>query len=131
MRARAEPELVYRDASLGSYILVNPLADETDELKRLDVSPDSCIKADCYWKCDGDVYFLQIETTLYVHREAGLWARVSPGEPSYLNLVGVVVDRVVTRNVVHHVMRLFQRMPIHAMRPEPILRRLDTRHGGE
>lgn len=126
-RGRAEPSAVYHDEALGAYILIHPLADEENELSRLGMSSASCTKADCYWNYDQDVYFLQVETTNYASREPGLWARISPGEPSYINLVGIVDDPVVTSSAMHRIMRLFQAVPISSLQLESTLRRVDAK----
>ena len=107
-RARVEPEAIFRDELLGTYIAIHPMADEDELLARLGVSREACAKVDCYWKHEGEVYFLQVETSGYAHRDAGLWARISPGEPPYVNLVGVIEEHQVTRAAVHRIMRLFK-----------------------
>ena len=107
LRARTDPDSVHEAGSLGGYIAVNPTADDTELLGRLRLKPEACTKVDCYWKRGEDVYFLQVQTSVHTDRKPGLWARVSPGEPRYRNLVGVVRDRVVTRDELHRVMKSF------------------------
>ena len=68
-RARAEPSAHFKDPTGGEYVAVNPFADELELLERLGISPEICTKVDCYWKRDGDVYFLQVESALTVRRE--------------------------------------------------------------
>src|SRR5262245_15599660 len=107
-RAAFDAESVFEDPSVGSYIAVHPMADENEVLTRLGLAPEACTRVDCYWKWDDDVYFLQIESTKYLGNEPGLWARMSPGELPYVNLVAVVEEGAVTRETTHRTMRLFQ-----------------------
>ena len=106
-RSKEDPTTIVHDALLGSYIAVNPMADEADLLARLGISSLECRKVDLYWKREGDVYFLQVETQEYSKREPGVWARMSPGEPAYVNLLGVIESDVVTRGRVHTIMSAF------------------------
>ncbi len=107
-RARFDPEGLFEDASVGSYIAVHPMADEEEVLKRLGVTRDTCTSVDCYWKYDDDVYFLQVDSSTSNPRETGLWARTSEREPHHVNLVAVVEEHDVTRETVHRVMHLFK-----------------------
>lgn len=126
MRAKADPDSVYRDSLLGTYIAVHPLADELELLQRLNVSPDSCTRVDCYWLYDDDVYFVQIEASKYANRSIGLWGRLSPGEPAYTNLLGVVSEESVARSTVHRVMGLFRRLPLRDLKLEERFRSLSA-----
>ena len=106
-RARSEPAADQTLPSIGSYITVNPTADDEVLLERLHLTRESCSKVDCYWKKDNDVYFLQVQTGAYANREPGLWARLASGDPEYVNLVGIVRDKFVTRDALHRVMKSF------------------------
>ena len=107
VRARTDPDSVHDAGSLGTYIAVNPTADDIELLGRLGLTPESCTKVDCYWKRSEDVHFLQVETHAYANRKLGLWVRLSPGDPPYENLVGIVGGKFVTRDDVHRAMKSF------------------------
>lgn len=126
MRTKVDPDVVYRDPLLGAYIAIHPMADETELLQRLHLSPDACMKVDCYWKYDDDVYFVQIESSKYARRSTGLWGRLLPGDPGYVNLVGVVSEEFVTRPTVHRVLDLFRRLPLRNLQLEDSLRCLSA-----
>lgn len=104
-RARGDPSAHFRDPTGGEYVAVHPFADELELLERLGISPEVCTTVDCYWKRDGDVYFLQVESALTVKREVGLWARVNASKPRYVNFVAIVEERLISRDVVHAAMR--------------------------
>jgi hypothetical protein len=123
-RARDAPEAGFEDPSVGEYIAVNPLADEVDLLDRLGISPSQCTKVDCYWKRGGDVCFLQVETRANTSREPGLWARTSAGNPPYVNLVAIVEESFVTRQLLHRVMNALSEFEIDRIQLGTNLERL-------
>ncbi len=115
LRASAELDSTFSEASVGTYISIHPTADEVELLSRLGISAEACMKVDCYWKHGDDVYFLQVESRYYANRPPGLWARLSAGQPPYVNLVGVVGDRVITHDTLHRVMRAFKEAGVRDM----------------
>jgi hypothetical protein len=106
-RSKLDPGGFHQEVDLGCYVAVNPTADDDELLQTLGLSKADCTKVDCYWQFEGDVYFLQVHTLASALRGNGLWARTSPGDPPFVNLVAVVEEPVVTREAVHGVMHRF------------------------
>ena len=90
-------------------ISVHPTADEEDVLHRLGMKPEECLKADYYWKANGDVYFLEVKSIgLVSNRIPGLYARWNlRSEPSMLYLLAAVPDAQITRTTVEQTMEHF------------------------
>ena len=98
-RAKAERDSLREVPDLGSYVAVNPMADESELLKKLGMTRDTCIKVDLYWANRGDVMFVQVMTRSYaVSREAGLYARLTP--TGYVNVVVVVPDDAIDSSII-------------------------------
>ena len=64
-RAKA-PRAMFDAGQLGRYVAVHPIADESELLQELGMTPAECYKVDCYWLKD-DVY-LSTSFAIMLHR---------------------------------------------------------------
>ncbi len=92
------------------YILVHPVADDTENLERLRWSPERCRSVDCYWRTEHDVFLLRVVVEEDAALEAGLYACLSPGEAYSVNLVAVVHDTMIRRADIEEAMEQFAAM---------------------
>jgi hypothetical protein len=83
----------------GRFVTVNPMSDEHELLKQLDLDPQSCLKVDLYWEYAGDVAFVEIQSTRYAGgRAPGTYVRQAP--QGHLNVVIVVPDAAISSSCV-------------------------------
>ena len=84
----------------GEIVTIHPMADESELLASLGLSPSDCIAVDAYWLVGGDVVFLQLHTaTSDLHHAAGLYARLATYPPKHVNLAVVVEVDEITSDV--------------------------------
>jgi len=83
------------------YIAVQPMANETQILRQLGMSPSDCIAVDCYWCVDDDVVFLQLRSQVYLkERPVGLYAQWWPSEVPRLQLSAYLDEPYISQDVV-------------------------------
>lgn len=110
-RAASEPHGAMPLAAGGQIVTIHPLADELDILSKLNLRPEQCTSVDGYWSIGGDVVFLQVNTAIAdSFREPGLYARLAPHPPRYVNLVVVVDEPYITRAMLENAAREFLRL---------------------
>lgn len=92
--------------SKGEIVCVHPLADETDLLDKLGITPADCTSVDGYWAVDGDVVFLQVNSTSADPiREPGFYGRIASYPPHHINLVVVTEVPQITGDVLEQAVR--------------------------
>lgn len=100
-RGASDPAALHYAPRIGRYITVNPMSDEAALLVALGLSPEACIKVDCYWNHGDDVHFVQINTVKYARGKApGVYGRDQDHSAYKLGLVVVVTDLMISRCVV-------------------------------
>jgi len=124
-RAKADPDALHSDPEFGRYLVVNPLADETQVLNRLGIYASACTKVDLFWQRTADeVSFVQVESRRYsIERKPGYYARNAPS--GYLNIVAVVTEDLVTSDVVLRVLTELANRPIAIGSLGDMLRSID------
>ena len=98
-----------RHAARGwSYLQIHPFADQHELLAGISVRPEDCWGVDAYWRTEDDVHLLQVRSSrIDSTRSAGLYARVAENDVYFLNLVGVVQQPAITRDLFEEVMAKF------------------------
>lgn len=81
----------------GHVACLHPFADELDELSALEMKPEDCPGAECYWRIHDDVIFVQVNSACAeTARSPGLYIRRSERQPHFVNLVAVVPGEIVS-----------------------------------
>lgn len=107
-RAEHAPEAVYRHRTHGwEYIPVHPFGDEPEILERLGLRPEDCKNVDAWWAIDGDATLLELSVEDVSREMAGLYAKASPREEHWINLLALYTDPYVTRAAFESAMVLF------------------------
>jgi len=90
------------------YIPIHPMANETETLNELGISPKDCIKVDCYWKVGEEVFFLQVYTKKSgITWGTGFYARLSKGEFPMIYLAACIEEEFITQDKVEEIMKWF------------------------
>lgn len=104
LRASWDPDNLRCPPGLGEYIAIHPLADETDLLRTLSMSPSDCDKCDLYWKLGRDVYFVEVKTEPF-SRPRWVGRYVRRNWHGYLNFHCVVAADVLDTALVERELR--------------------------
>ena len=108
LRADYAPDRVYRHRTRGwEYIPVHPFGDEPEVLARLGLRPEDCRTADAWWGIDGDATLLESGVVGAIARSAGLFAKATEHEESWVYLVAVFDAPFVTRTAFEEAMIRF------------------------
>lgn len=100
LEERLNYELHIKGENNLRVVVINPFADEFDELKRLGISADSCIKVDAYLRIGDEVYFVQVQgNSVNSSREEGMYVRRTSDKFEQDNFVSVVHERLITRKI--------------------------------
>lgn len=100
-RASSDPSALHHTPGIGRYVTVNPMSDEGELLAEIGVSPEDCIKVDCYWLHGDDVHFVQIHTTKYaLDKTPGVYGREQNDKAYKANIVVIVSDATISQRVV-------------------------------
>jgi hypothetical protein len=87
------------------YIPIHPFSDETDILKKLDMSPAECKSVDAWWNMGTDMCLLGVTTReLDKDMEVGIYASWPKEKQRYLFFLAVINSKVVSRSAFEDVM---------------------------
>jgi hypothetical protein len=96
------------------YIPVHPFACESELLKDINWLPEKCTSVDAYWKMKNDVSFLQVMTKdVSDNKQVGIYIRWDKTKKQYLNIVAIIDESVVTRDIFEKIMCNVIHLGIH------------------
>lgn len=117
-RKRSDPSSVYHVDMFGwDYINIHPMANETEVLHRIGVTPNDCNAVDCYWQVDEDVVLLKVFSNKYLKDKppglyAGWWMRNIP----ILNLFAYMDEPAISKEIIENVMQKFYSLELSSER---------------
>lgn len=87
---------------------IHPFADDHPLLAQIGVQPEECWGVDAYWRSEDDVHLFRVLSARGESaRNAGLYASKADNDVYFLNLVGIVEQPAITRDLFEEVMARF------------------------
>ena len=107
-RVESATDSVYVHRLAGwPYIPIHPFGDETEELSRLDITPEDCWSADAWWGIEGDAALVESRIARMAGRSPGLYARRAEDEDGWVHLLAVIEGPFITREAFEAVLSQF------------------------